>query len=60
MVYVRKNIVGKDIYVQVVKSERIKGKPVQEFLCSLGEINKLINKLQEMKNEWRIKIFAKE
>ena len=51
MVYVRKNIVGKDIYVQVVKSERIKGKPVQEFLCSLGEINKLINKLQEMKNE---------
>ena len=51
MVYVRKNIVGKVTYVQVVESKRINGKPIQEFLCSLGEINKLINKLQEMKNE---------
>jgi len=49
MVYVRKNIVGNIIYVQVVKSKRIKGKPIQEFLGSLGEINKLINKLRGMK-----------
>ncbi len=50
MVYVRKNVVGDSIYVQVVKSERVKGKPIQKFLSSLGEINKLINKLRIWKN----------
>jgi len=51
MVYVKRNIVGDNIYIQVVKCERINGKPVQEFICSLGEINELINKLMKMKNE---------
>lgn len=52
MAYIKKDVVGNDIYVQVVRSKRIKEKsyPVQEFICSLGEINKLINKLRAMKN----------
>jgi hypothetical protein len=51
MAYVRKDVVGEEIYVQVVRCKRINGKPVQEFLCSLGEVTQLINKLQSWKNE---------
>lgn len=51
MVYIRKNIVGNITYIQVVESERIGKKVIQNFICSLGEINKLINKLMDIKNE---------
>lgn len=49
MVYVKKNIVGKNIYVQVVECKRIGKKVIQNFICSLGEINLLITKLQKMR-----------
>jgi len=47
MAYIRKNVVGDDIYVYVVKNERENGKPVQKFICSLGEINQVLQRLKK-------------
>lgn len=48
MAYIKKNFSGNSIYVYVVENKRVEGKPypIQELICSLGEINELIKKLK--------------
>ena len=49
-IYVRKKESNGELYAQVVESERVGRRVIQNYICSLGKVKDLIIKLEGMLN----------